>query len=294
MPKQHILYTTLLSTFTLSIMIHSASAQRYNLPASTDADAKPIVSGNVSGDLLQQVIVMEEEMRRLRGEVEKNNFEINQMKTQMQRMQEDTDFRLKTLELNNEAASGHFSEGEATTQHQNEAFTEEGNKGNFIAVEDDVFRPDKSNLHQGESTAGSGVMSKPGTKFADEPRQHYNQAFRLLNQNNYEEAEHAFATFVKKYPKDPLIGNAYYWLGETYYIRKSYVEAADNFRLGYQQLPEGPKAPDNLLKLAMSLKAQNRDEDACIILDQITKKYQKASTNLLQKTKSEKKLIGCE
>ena len=116
------------------------------------------------------------------------------------------------------------------------------------------------------------MLAKPGTHYSDEPRHHYNEAFRLLNQNRYEDAETAFIKFTKQYGDDPLIGNAYYWLGETYYIRKDYTQAADNFRQGYQALPDGPKAPDNLLKLAMTLKALDRISDACTIVEQIDKK----------------------
>jgi len=143
------------------------------------------------------------------------------------------------------------------------------------------------------TTAGSGVLAQPGVKHGDTPRSDYNEAFRLLNQNRYEEAAGAFEQFTQQYPNDPLIGNAYYWLGETHYIRKDYVNAADDFRQGYQKLPEGPKAPDNLLKLAISLKAQERNQDACVILEQINKKFQNASTNLLQRAKAEKKLLAC-
>ena len=77
----------------------------------------------------------------------------------------------------------------------------------------------------------------------------------------------------KKHPKDPLVGNAYYWQGETYYIRRDYVNAADSFRQGFEALPTGPKAPDNLLKLAMSLNALNRDKEACVVLGQVISKY---------------------
>ncbi len=126
------------------------------------------------------------------------------------------------------------------------------------------------------------------------PREHYNYAFRLLNQTQYEEAAAAFAAFTKKYPKDPLVGNAFYWSGETFYIRRDYVKAADNFRQGFEALPDGPKAADNLLKLSMSLDALNRDKEACVVLAQITTKFKKSSSSVTDKADQEQKRIGCQ
>ena len=64
-------------------------------------------------------------------------------------------------------------------------------------------------------------------------------------------------SFVERYPKDPLAGNAQYWLGETFYVRKDYSNAATAFAQGYEKYPKGAKASDDLLKLGMSLTASS-------------------------------------
>ena len=38
-----------------------------------------------------------------------------------------------------------------------------------------------------------------------------------MKQADYPAAEAAFKEFVEAHPKDPMAGNAQYWLGETYY-----------------------------------------------------------------------------
>lgn len=249
---------------------------------SNDADANPIMTGNMDGDLLQKMIAMEEEMRDLRGEIEKNSFEISRLQDQIKRMQEDMDFRLQSLE--SATAPVEPLTGVENTQQETPG---------PMANADDAYKSETKK--NSPSTAGSGKLAKPGTHYGDEPRAHYNEAFRLLSANRYDEAEDAFTSFTTKYPDDPLIGNAYYWLGETYYSKDDFVKAADNFRIGYQKLPNGPKAPDNLLKLAMSLKAMDKNDDACVILTQIEKKFtDDAPANLLQRAKSEKKLMGCK
>lgn len=254
---------------------------------STDADAKSITTGSYSADLLQQVFTLEEDVRQLRGEVETNRFEIGRLQNQLKLMQEDIDFRLKSLESNGQGTSPGINNlnsqtGSSTNQNTTQIDTSE------------AYRPaNNASSIPSSSTAGSGTLAQPGTYEADAPRSHYNQAFRLLNQNRYEDAEQSFAEFTKKYPDDPLIGNAYYWLGETYFIREKYIEAADNFRQGYQVVPDGPKAPDNLLKLAITLKSLDRSDDACTVLEQISKKFQDAPNSLLQRAQAEQKLIGC-
>ena len=70
-------------------------------------------------------------------------------------------------------------------------------------------------------------------------------------------------SFIQRYPNDSLAGNAQYWLGETYYVRKDYNNAAAVFAEGYQKYPKGGKAADNLLKLGMALGQLGQKTDAC-------------------------------
>ena len=99
----------------------------------------------------------------------------------------------------------------------------------------------------------------PGT-----PKSQYEYAVSLmLKQQNFSRAEKALMAFLEKHPQDDLASNAQYWLGETYYVRKNYQDAAFAFAEGYQRYPKSRKAPDNLLKLGMSLSRMNKREEAC-------------------------------
>ena len=94
----------------------------------------------------------------------------------------------------------------------------------------------------------------------------YNYAFGLMKQANYPAAEAAFKEFVEAHPKDQMAGNAQYWLGETYYARGKYMEAASAFADGYKRYPKSAKAPDALLKLGMSLARAEQKQNACVAL----------------------------
>jgi tol-pal system protein YbgF len=122
----------------------------------------------------------------------------------------------------------------------------------------------------------------------------YNAAFKQLNQTNYEQAEKLFSQFTQRFPKDALIGNAWYWLGESHYVQRDYVKAADSFRNGYTKLPAGPKAGDNLLKLGMTLAAMKKTPEACVVLKQVEKKFAANSEAIKAKTRQEISRLGCK
>ena len=125
------------------------------------------------------------------------------------------------------------------------------------------------------------------------PEEQYQQAFGLLSQANYGEAELALRSFVQMNPQDPLAGNAKYWLGETYYVRQDYQQAAVTFAEAYQEYPNSGKAPDNLLKLGMSLSALGSKPDACGTFAELLKRYPKAAATVIQRAKRERQRLAC-
>jgi tol-pal system protein YbgF len=125
------------------------------------------------------------------------------------------------------------------------------------------------------------------------PQEQYDYATGLLQRGAYPEAELAFKAFVSQHPKDPLAGNAQYWLGETYYARSDYKGAASAFALGYQRYKTSPKAPDNLLKLGMSLGQTGQKDNACLAFKQLAKEYPKASAAIKDRAARAQQRYGC-
>ncbi|MGB0720528.1 MAG: tol-pal system protein YbgF, partial [Bdellovibrionales bacterium] len=117
--------------------------------------------------------------------------------------------------------------------------------------------------------------------------------FALVKSNQFDQAENGFKAFLAAYPDHVLAGNAKYWLGETYYVRGSFEQAARMFAEGYQQFPQGAKAADNLLKLGLSLSAMGKAEDACIALAQIQKEGFKGVGPVLRRAEQESAKLGC-
>jgi tol-pal system protein YbgF len=142
------------------------------------------------------------------------------------------------------------------------------------------------------SPEGSLSIPKAGAPLS--ARDLYNQGFKQLNQTDYKGAEASFLQFTKTYSGDPLVGNAWYWLGEAYYVQRDYVKSANSFRQGYTKLPDGPKAGDNLLKLAMSLSALQKTPEACVVLKQVDKKFSANSEALKNKAREELSRLSCK
>lgn len=150
-------------------------------------------------------------------------------------------------------------------------------------------------LSDGTNVAIAGTLRPPATGElpAGSASQQYNTAFGLLKQADYPAAEAALKTFVARHPKDPLAGSAQYWLGETYYARGRYGEAASAFAEGYKNYPKGAKAADDLLKLGMALGRTNQKQNACVAFAQLEHDFPHPGSAIKETATAEKKRLGC-
>jgi len=121
----------------------------------------------------------------------------------------------------------------------------------------------------------------------------YDAAYNLLIKAKYPEAEKAFTAFLKDYPDSTLTGNANYWLGETYYVRGQYEVAAGIFSDGLTKYEKSTKAPDNLLKLGLTMANLNKKDEACGFFKLMPEQFPKAATTLKTRAEQEAKKLAC-
>lgn len=143
------------------------------------------------------------------------------------------------------------------------------------------------------TTAAPAASMQTASLPTGSPREQYQHAFGLLRQGQYDQASAALRQFLQENKDDPLAGNARYWLGETYYVRGAYVEAAETFLEGYQTDPKGAKAPDALLKLGMSLSSLEKKSEACAAFQKLRADYPNASAGLKATLQREWQKNGC-
>jgi tol-pal system protein YbgF len=126
-----------------------------------------------------------------------------------------------------------------------------------------------------------------------EPQQLYEQAYGYLLQKDYRSAEAGFEDFLRRHSSHQLAGNAQYWLGESFYVRGQYRAAAGAFLKGYQTYTRSPKAPETLLKLAMSLQRLGQKDAACSSFNELATKYPNPPAHVRSMAQTERQRSGC-
>lgn len=144
------------------------------------------------------------------------------------------------------------------------------------------------------SAAPAVTASAPPVLPAGTPKAQYDYALSLmLKQQDFAKAETALKAFIGQHPQDKLTGNAHYWLGETYYVRKSYQDAAFAFAEGFQKFPKNNKAPDSLLKLGMSLERLKKRKEACTAYSRLLGTFPKVAPRMKARVQREQRRAKC-
>jgi tol-pal system protein YbgF len=270
---------------------------------------------------------LETQMRELTGRIEDTVNGVEQLRRRLEQINSDIDVRFSQGQgqPRNPASSSHAAPG-ITDPGPTGPMAMRGSGPGATptpSVTPAPARPPSSVMPPGtlvppprDPPTGSGTLTPPGPpQAAPEPTnavtagsfrppsgaalpagsasEQYNYAFGLLKQADYSAAEGALKTFIAQHPDDPLAGSAQYWLGETYYTRGRYAEAASAFAEGYKRYPKGAKAADDLLKLGMSLARDNRKHDSCLAFVQLDHDFPNPGNAIKERSAAEKKRLGC-
>jgi tol-pal system protein YbgF len=114
-----------------------------------------------------------------------------------------------------------------------------------------------------------GVASAP----AASDRDVYQAALDKLKGHDYAGAEQALSGFINSYPQSPLIDNAEYWLGESFYVQQRYPDALAAFQRVVKEHPDSRKVPDALLKAGYAQYEQKRYREARELLARVVDGY---------------------
>jgi tol-pal system protein YbgF len=141
-----------------------------------------------------------------------------------------------------------------------------------------------------------GVTGSPpqvATAGTGSPRDSYDLAYGLVLQRQYDQAEMAFRQFLQSNPRDKLVPDATFWLGETYFRRQRYPDAVEQYLKIYKTFGSSRVAPESMLKLSLSLRGMNQPEQACATLAEIGRKYPEASAEVKAGVQREQKRGNC-
>jgi tol-pal system protein YbgF len=211
-------------------------------------------------DVETRLSALETQLRNLTGQVEQATYQSQQANASMQKVSSDLDFRMQQLEQRQAAMAA---------PNPNVPMVAAAPPPAVAAINPSV--PVAAGVAAAADLPPAVNSDAPGT-----PEELYNRAYSEMQRKEYVTATQDFKSFLLSNPNSKLAPNAQYWLGEIYYGEGNYKLASATFADGYQKAPKGVKAPDNLLKLGLSLEQQSRTKDACTVLRQLIKDYPSA------------------
>ncbi len=304
---------------TLRNQIQTLTAQIADLERVVYGGAAPPrrVGGTSAGDAAsdptrQRLAVVESAVDELRewqrsvdGRFDEMNNTLARMNSRLDRLVADIDYRLAGLEQREPPPGESFGTEPAAGFDQPPPGIDDGQvgsgSGSVARDPGSGYEPsgaprDLGTIPAQEDDAGA-LAEPPQTALTALPdgsaEEQYQYAFSLLRGARYDEAEAALASFVAAHPEHELAENASYWRGESFYARRMFGEAARVYAVNLQRYPEGAKAPDNLLKLALSLVNLERPAEACQAFTQLERAYPDMPSNIRQAAQRGRATAGC-
>ncbi|WP_409432053.1 tol-pal system protein YbgF [Litorimonas sp. RW-G-Af-16] len=114
-----------------------------------------------------------------------------------------------------------------------------------------------------------------------------------LAEGDYAGAQVALSQYLQFNPDAADAGEMQYWLGESYFVRGGYADAADAYIGAMRKAPQGAKAPDAMVRLAASLRELGQISEACQTLASFPAQFPNASATVRAKANTEAARTGC-
>ena len=257
---------------------------------------KPSKSNNSDGlneDIMTKHLLklneIEDQFRELTNKFEEVNFKLDKLSTRVTKIQSDTQLRFSDLEsgkTSSAASKKNILPGSSKPQDFGAA---PGYQTSNLPKEQSI------NSVESAKTVIAEEPEKRESLLPNKPaNEQYEFAVSFMKIGDYETAEFALKEFIDKNKDHDLAGSAQYWYGETFRIRQLYSDAATAYLDGYQNYPKSKKAPDNLLKLGITMVQLDDKDQGCKMISGIKKEYPKANKSVLQKAQYEQKKFKCK
>ena len=259
----------------------------------SSANSSAINSDGLNEDILTKHLLklneIEDQFRELTNKFEEFNFKLDKLSSRVTKIQSDKQLRFYDLE--NLDPENKKTKAKKVLPGSSQPADFGANPGYSV-----TSLPDKQETSSIES-AQTVITEEPEERESllpdKPPKEQYEFAVSFMKIGYYETAEFALKEFIQKNKEHDLAGNAQYWYGETFRIRQLYSDAATAYLDGYQNYPKSKKAPDNLLKLGITMVQLGEKDQGCKMITGVKKEYPKASKSVLQKAQYEQKKFKC-
>ena len=303
--------------FVFALIAPAEAQSRRELAARIDAlearmaeiEAQALAGDPVAERLITRLDALEREQRALTGQIEQLEFENRRLRQELERTGADVD-RLFAMgppaALYADPQTGQTASGEADTRR--DPFAEERaaavqplqlpgapGPGQTRQPRQGQTSPNQPGLARAEPTAPRAApMPDPvETTTLASPDAVFMQGRSRLFDGDFAGAQESFQRFTETYPEDGLAGEAWYWLGETYFVQGAHADAADAYLASLRIDGRGPKAPDAGVRLAASFAAMGQTGQACDLLAGFQRQFPNADAEARRKAQREAARAGC-
>jgi tol-pal system protein YbgF len=210
--------------------------------------------------LVNQVQALQSQLQQMQGQIEELQHQLQEANDKNKAQVTDFDSRLGRLESGAGAAG-------ANSGNANPNPPPAANAAPPPAVVPPAAAAGKA-APGAAPAAGKGVAPTNASAQAA-----YDDAFKSLRAGDYVKSSRDFRVFIQQYPDSPLLPNAFYWLGESYYATSNYQVAMEAFQRLVSQFPQSEKVPDALLKVGYSQIELKQVDAGKATLKNVTAKY---------------------
>ena len=260
---------------------------------------------NNSEDVLTRHLLklseIESQFQELTNKFEEINFKLDKLSNRLSKVQSDNQLRFQDIELSllndNENGKKLSKKFEKSNEQKNLPGSSQPQDLGSISYKDTNTNETSQKIQSVETTATivtETFQAEEKILPNESPEKQYEFAQSLIQVGDYSTAERAFREFVISNPDHNLAGNAQYWYAETLRVRQLYTDAASAYLEGYQKYPKGEKAPENLLKLGISMVKIGEKDQGCKMINGVEKQYPKANQSVIQKAKYESQKFECK
>ena len=260
----------------------------------SSSSSSSIQSNGLNEDILTKHLLklneIEDQFRELTNKFEEVNFKLDKLSSRVTKIQSDAQLRFSDLE--NSGAEIKTTKKEKKLPGSSKPQDFGANPG--YSVSGLPKEQETSSIESAQTVITEEPEKKELILPNKPPKQQYDFAVSFMKIGDYETAEFALKEFIDRNKDHDLAGNAQYWYGETFRIRQLYSDAATAYLDGYQNYPKSKKAPDNLLKLGITMVQLGEKDQGCKMISGLKKEYPKASKSVLQKAQYEEKKFKCK
>ena len=234
---------------------------------------------------------IEDQFRELTNKFEEVNFKLDKLSSRVTKIQSDTQLRFSDFEGSSIVTNNDKTKAKVNLPGSDKPKDFGANPG--YSVKNLPAKQEVNSIESAQTVITEEAEKKTSLLPDKSPEEQYEFAVSFMKIGDYETAEFALKEFIDKNKDDDLAGNAQYWYGETFRIRQLYSDAASAYLDGYQNYPKSKKAPDNLLKLGITMVQLGEKDQGCKMISGLKKEYPKASKSVLQKAQYEQKKFKC-